>query len=86
LSVKANGNKLAIVDPKATIQRYGLQGVRRPHVWPDREQGPSAVTDSISSTPSVERAGLVAARVRGIRFVDHRVGREPDNMARSGQG
>ena len=38
-----------------------LQGVRRAHVWPDREQGPSAVRIRFHSHRALERAGLGAA-------------------------
>src|SRR5712672_1189022 len=47
-----------------------LQGVRRAHVWPDREQGPPAVRVRFHPHRALERAWLVAARIRGIRLVD----------------
>ena len=85
LSVKANGNKLAIVDPKATIQRYACKecGV---HMYGRIEnKGHPLYGFDFIHTERSKRIGLGAARVRGVRLVDHRVGRQPRQHGR-GQG
>jgi S-(hydroxymethyl)glutathione synthase len=55
LSVEANGNKLAIVDPKATIQRYACKecGV---HMYGRIENKAHPFYGSISSTASSPRS------------------------------
>jgi len=77
LSVKANGNKLAVVDSKATIQRHACKecGV---HMYGRIEkQGPSAVRIRFHHT-SAERAGVGAARIRAFvsSIIDRRKPRQ----------
>ena len=62
-----------------------VQGLRRAHVRAHREQESSALRPRLHPHRAVAGAGLVAAGIRGVRLVDHRVRRRSREHGR-GQG
>ena len=78
VSVTANEDKLKVVDPKATIQRYACKdcGV---HMYGriENTKHPLFGFDFIH-TELLARAGLGAGRIRRLRLLDHRVRRRSE--------
>ena len=66
----------SVVDPERDDPALRVQGLRRAHVRAHREQGPSALRARLHPYRAVAGAGLVAAGIRGVRLVDHRVRRQ----------
>ena len=89
LSVTANAQKLKIVDPSAAIQRYACTGCGV-HMYGriENKNHPFYGFDFVHAELSKEQ-GWARAGVRGVRLLDHRVGREarPDGRgARAAEG
>ena len=80
LNVTANADKLKIVDAKAAIQRHACTRLRRAHVRPHREQEHPFYGLDFIHTELSKDAGLVGARVRRLRLLDHRVRRRARQM------
>ena len=76
LKVTANGDKLKVVDASAAIQRHACTRLRRAHVRPHREQGPSVLRPRLHPHRAVEPEGLERAGIRRLRLVDHRIRRQ----------
>ena len=72
LSVTANGNKLAVVDPSAAIQRHACNGCGV-HMYGriENKNHPFYGFDFVH-VELVQGPGLGGAGIRGIRVVDHR--------------
>ena len=77
---QAQGRRSERDDPAPRVQ-----GLRRAHVRPHREQEPSVLRPRLHPHRAVAASGLVAAGVRGVRLVDHRVGRESRQHGRGAQ-
>ncbi len=73
LSVTANGHKLKVVDPNATIQRHACTGCSV-HLFGriENTKHPFYGLDFASVYGIVQGAGLVTAPVRGFRILHHR--------------
>ena len=80
LSVTANGDKLAIVDPNAAIQRYACKGCGV-HMY-GRIQNLKHPFYGFDFIHTVARSGLVAAGLCGVRPLDHRGWRRPGESGR----
>lgn len=80
VNVTSGSEKLQVVDPNATIQRYACRIAERICMAGSRTPS-TRFTGSISFIPSsaTKRAG--ATRIRGLRLVDHRKRREPGKDA-----
>ena len=87
LSVAENGDKLAIVDPKATIQRHACKACGM-HLYGRIENAghPFYGLDFIHTELSPQ-SGWSPPDLRGLRLLDHRIRRGPGaSWVRCGRG
>ena len=85
VSVTANANKLKVVDPSATIQRYACKGCGV-HMYGriENKNHPLYGLDFIHTELSPEQ-GWSPPGIRRVRLVDHRVGRESREHGRGAE-
>ena len=82
VEVIENGDKLAVVDDKATIQRHACKDCGVHMYRPHREQGARVLRPRLRPHRAVARERLVGAGLRRVRVLDHRIGRRPGQHGR----
>ena len=79
VTVTENGDKLKVVDPSRADPASRLHRLRRPHAWAGRAR-PSVQGPVLHPSRAFRGGRLVAARLRRLRLVDHRIRRRPEAM------